>query len=161
MSDSSDTVIIGLGNKFRKDDGVGVYIAERLKALNIPRLKILSAPADGTAMIAAWAGYKTAIIIDAIKSDDIPGTVYRFDALNQAIPEEMFESRTTHAFSVTETVALARAIDKLPGQLIVFGIVGKDFGLGIDMNEAVVWAAKDVIDRICRDFIPSRALWQK
>jgi len=161
MSDLSDTVIIGLGNKFRNDDGVGIHIAEILRALNIPRLKILTAPADGTAMISAWSGYKTAIIIDAVKSNGKVGTIHRFDALNQSIPEKMFESRTTHAFSVTETVALARALDRLPAQLIVFGIEGEKFDLGINMTEAVIRAADEVVERISGDIIAGREQWQR
>ena len=41
MTNANKTLLIGIGNEFRGDDGVGSETARRLKTLNLPNLEIL------------------------------------------------------------------------------------------------------------------------
>ena len=59
-----------------------------------------------------------------------------FDAGNSPIPSDFF-NYSTHAFSVAEAVELARALNKLPTRLLIYGIEGVDFSAGIGLTEAV------------------------
>ncbi|MCX6833026.1 MAG: hydrogenase maturation protease, partial [candidate division Zixibacteria bacterium] len=90
------------------------------------------------------------IIIDAAQSESSPGTVHFFDAGTSAIPSDFF-NYSTHAFSVAEAVELARALNKLPTRLLVYGIEGTEFSVGIGLTEAVQLSVDTVVKRITND----------
>jgi hydrogenase maturation protease len=52
---------------------------------------------------------------------------------------------------VAEAIELARALGKLPGQLIVFGIEGKTFKAGNGLSGEVAIAVADVVGRVLNE----------
>jgi hydrogenase maturation protease len=40
---SDDVVVIGIGNDFRRDDGVGLAVAEELAKRNLPGVRVVTA----------------------------------------------------------------------------------------------------------------------
>ncbi len=146
-------VIIGIGNDFRSDDGVGLAVAREFAGLNLQNVRVVEGVADGTDLLDAWNGADAACIIDCVLSGAPPGTVFRFDALLGEIPENMFGSRSTHAFSIPETVRLARTVGQLPKALIVYGVEGMRFSMGLGLSEAVRRAVCDVTGRIGNEIV--------
>jgi hydrogenase maturation protease len=152
MSDAGGTVsprviCIGVGIPFRRDDGAGIAVLNRLKERQIPGLHLLESSGEGATLITLWAGGDHVFIVDAACSDGIPGSIYRIDARQQALQPDFFYY-STHAFSVAEAVELARALDQLPPHLIIYGIEGADFGMGAELSAPVQAAADQVADRI-------------
>ena len=74
-------------------------------------------------MIDAIEGREAAVLVDASSSGAAPGTIHRFDASAEPVPARSFRS-STHAFGVGEAIELARALGKLPGTVVVYGIEG-------------------------------------
>jgi hydrogenase maturation protease len=71
-----DTLILGLGNDFCGDDGIGIAIAENIKADVNDCADVIISNESGLAIIDYLLGYKKAIIIDAIHTGKYqPGTV--------------------------------------------------------------------------------------
>jgi hydrogenase maturation protease len=125
MSDGR-TLIIGIGNPYRQDDGAGIAAARRLKEMGF---RVEEQNGEGAALIEAWTRADRVILIDAVSSGAPPGTLHRFDATSRRLPKTPFR-RSTHAFGVAEAVELARSLHRLPRRLIVYGIEGKRFGTG-------------------------------
>src|SRR5713226_4196460 len=123
-------LVIGIGNEYRSDDGVGLVVARELRAKNLPDMLIIECNGDGAALIEAWEAASTVILIDAASSGAKPGTIYRFDASAQSIPIG-FSFLSTHAFGVAEAIGLAQALQQLPPCLIVYAVEGKNFSAGI------------------------------
>ncbi len=145
------TRLIGVGNKFRSDDSVGLVIANRLAQKNIPALDIIEYGGDGATLMELWSGYEKLIIVDAVRSGSKPGKIWRLDAAQQKIPSEFF-NYSTHAFSVAEAVELGRTLDLLPPQLIIYGIEGADFSFGTDLTEPVLKASEELIHELIELF---------
>ena len=131
-------LIIGAGNRFRRDDGAGPLVAERLRALG---LKALELPGEGTELIEAWTGRAWVIVVDAARSGAAPGTIHRFEAAQEELPRGFF-SYSTHQFGLAEAVETARALGRLPDRLTVYGVEGGDFAFGGEMTAAVVEACE-------------------
>lgn len=140
--------VIGIGNDFRSDDGVGLYVARALGAMKLTRTRVIAGVSDGTALIDAWRDAAQTIIIDCTVSGTAAGTVYRFDALNDDIPADLFGRYSTHAFNIVETVSLARTLGLLPTALTVYGIESKTTALGSQLTAGVKTAADRVIREI-------------
>jgi hydrogenase maturation protease len=146
----STPLIIGVGNEFRGDDGVGIIVARRLRAQTPANVTILEASGEGAALMEAWEGAALVLLIDATRSGSPPGTIHRFDAHAEPLPSRFFHY-STHAFSVAEAVELARALDQLPPRLIVYGIEGKNYTAGEGLSPEVEKAADSVIPRVLQD----------
>lgn len=147
MSKNPAILLIGVGNEYRRDDGVGIFIARELKQKKIPRVTVLEKSGEGASLMEAWQGAETVFLFDAVSSGAEEGKIHRLDAHLEPVPKNFF-NYSTHAFSVAEAVELARALHRLPPRLVVYGIEGKNFQEGIGISEKVRESAKRVIAEV-------------
>jgi hydrogenase maturation protease len=150
---SSPSLLIGIGNTYRSDDGVGLVVIRELRAKELPETFCVESNGDGAALIDAWTNASKVILIDAVSSGAKPGTIHRFDALTQPIPA-VLSFPSTHAFGVAEAVQLAGALHQLPASLLVYGIEGKNFSAGTSLSPEVEDAAHEVVEQILKEVQP-------
>jgi hydrogenase maturation protease len=140
----SGTVIIGIGNALRGDDGAGIAVAERLGGL--------ACDEEPSRLIEAWEGADATILVDTVVSGAPPGTIHYFNASETRIPAYVLRS-STHAIGLAETIELARALGRLPAQVIVYGIEGARFDAGApltpDVEAAVSRLASAIEEELC------------
>jgi hydrogenase maturation protease len=132
-------LVVGVGNAWRSDDGAGPAVARRLG--EDPRVLVYEGEPVG--LIEAWAGADEVLLVDAVSSGAPPGTVHRLDALSTPLPSELARG-STHAFSVQETIELARVLERLPPRILVYGIEGERFTAGGELSPAVEEAVAEV-----------------
>ncbi|WP_084005584.1 hydrogenase maturation protease [Magnetovibrio blakemorei] len=142
--------IIGVGNPMRGDDGVGAAVAAQLRADNIEAFDF---DGDGAELMEMWAHQGQVILIDAAVSGAPLGTVHRFDANSDVLPRNFFR-HSSHQFGVAEAVEMARVLDRLPRNLIIYAIEGHNFNLGAPLSKDVELAVLDTVDRIKADIAP-------
>ena len=143
-------VLIGVGNEYRGDDGVGLVALRELSKKEFPNTRYIESNGDGADLLEAWTDASTVILIDAVSSKAVPGMIYRFDALASPIPAT-FSSQSTHAFGVAEAIELARTLHQLPLRLIVYAIEGKDFTAGLGLSPEVEKAMHEVVERVAHE----------
>jgi hydrogenase maturation protease len=133
-------LVIGIGNDFRGDDGVGRFVVRKLRDLNLPGVAVLEAEGDPLKFLEKWQGAHTVVLVDAVSSGAAPGTVFYFEAVEAPLPQELLSPCSTHALGLGAAIELARALGKLPPRLIVYGIEGKNFqaasGLSVEVEQA-------------------------
>ncbi len=140
-------ILIGIGNEFRQDDGVGLVVVRQLESQIPPEIEILEASGAGIGLMEAWQGAEIVYLFDAIVSGAEVGTIHRLDAWVQSVPGKFFHC-STHAFSLAEAVELARVLNQLPAKLIIYGIEGKSFAAAIGLSPEVDRAAREVVRRV-------------
>ncbi len=145
------TLIIGLGNDYRRDDGVGLYVARKLRQMNLLRTSVLEVGDGPAALLELWENQTPAILVDAVLSWSKPGAVFRFEAHLEPLPQKFFSKASSHALGLAEAIELARALNQLPPRLIVYGIEGKSFEIGLGLSREARKAAADVVARVRRD----------
>src|ERR1043166_9195305 len=122
MSASSRPVlVIGIGNAYRNDDGVGLVVARELRSRLKDTARVIEESGEGASLMEVWRGADNVILADAVSSGASPGTIHRLDAGRERIPTSFFHY-STHAFSIAEAVELARALGRLPARTIIYGI---------------------------------------
>ena len=144
-------VVIGVGNPDRGDDGVGPEVLARL-AGRVPggvRLMRL-AGADPAEIMEAWSGSAGAILVDATVSGVAPGTITRFDAVAGPLPAGV-RLASTHVLGAETAVEMARALGRLPGRLVVYGVEGESFAAGSGLSPVVVAALPAAAERILEE----------
>jgi len=139
-------LVIGVGNAYRCDDAAGLVAARRLYEAARADVMLREASGEGTALMDAWQGAEAVILIDAVRSGAPAGTIYRLDACAETVPLAWFRC-STHAFSVAEAIALARALNRLPPRLIVFAVEGERFDAGVGLSPGVERAVDELVRR--------------
>ena len=145
----TDVVIIGVGNPYRRDDGVGHAAAEAF-AEHLPATKVVLLDGEPTRLVDAWEGHQVAIVLDAVRRGDPPGTIHRFEVGTETLPAA-FLHPSTHGAGLESAVALGRALDRNPEVLIVFGIEPADMTEGNELSEPVEAALPSLVDRLAEE----------
>ena len=145
------TLVIGIGNNFRGDDGAGLYVARKMRDMMPQKIDILESTGEATELMGLWENKENVILVDAVFSGSIPGTVYRYDVNRKPLPVSHFESQSTHAFGVVQAVELAKTFNTLPNSLIIYGIEGDSFEMGVEMSPEIIEAAENVIELILEE----------
>ncbi len=143
-------LVVGVGNAFRGDDGVGLAVAGRLRERVPPSTSVVACEREPSRLLEVWSGAESALLIDAVDSGAAPGTLHRFDASRNALPERVFRS-STHAFGLGETIELARALGQLPESVIVHGVEGRAFDAGQALSEPVEAAVDGAVAAVLED----------
>jgi hydrogenase maturation protease len=149
--------VIGVGNPFRGDDGIGHRVVDLIAELqeaerrrpNPPRgrpLELRWSDGEPSRLLDDWQGIDVCVVVDAMVTGAEPGTVRLFDALADQLPAAAATS--SHGSGVAEAVALGTALDDLPRRLLVVGVevahVADGQGLSEEL-EAVVPRARRVV----------------
>jgi hydrogenase maturation protease len=145
-SPAPGALIIGVGNAYRRDDAAGLVAARRLRDAARGAATVLDATGEGAALLDAWTGTGTVVLIDAVSSGAPAGSVLRIDARAEPIAQELFRY-SSHAFAVPEAIALARVLGRLPARLIVFGIEGACFDAGEGLSPEVERGVDEAVRR--------------
>jgi hydrogenase maturation protease len=141
-------VVIGVGNEFRRDDGLGPAVVAHLRTMPIPAdVSLAISDGEPTRMMELWAGAELAVVVDAVRTNrDHGGHLYELAVDGLA---NTATAGTSHHVGLGATVELARALDRLPRRLIVFAVDGVEFGFGPELSPAVAAAVEPVAQRVC------------
>ena len=138
---------IGVGNEHRQDDGVGIFIARLLGLWHFAGVRIAETQRDGTCLMDLWQGAGIVFVFDAVYSAKTAGAIYRFDAIKEPLPTDLFRL-STHRLGIAEAVELSRVLNQLPAELIFFGIGVKNFGQGQGLSLQCKRSALKVVRRV-------------
>jgi hydrogenase maturation protease len=71
-------LILGIGNLLFKDDGIGLHVVEKLKTMGMPPdVELIEGGIAAFDIVYLIEKRKKVIVIDAMKADGQPGTMYR------------------------------------------------------------------------------------
>ncbi|SDD79439.1 hydrogenase maturation protease [Glycomyces harbinensis] len=144
-------VIIGVGNVYRRDDGVGVAVVQRLRETGLPDW-VTSAVSDGepAQLVELWSRTELAIVVDALAvRAAIPGAVHRIEI--DAVEGVHAPSASSHGLGLGTAARLARELGRLPERLIVYAVEISEYAFGDRMSPAVASAAEHIAEHVEAD----------
>ncbi len=145
-------VVIGVGNEFRRDDGVGPAVLSRLRD-RLPADADLSgvtlALCDGepSRMIELWSGADMAVVVDAVHATGVPAG-HRYELCIDALAGAVAPPASSHAINIGDTVALAQALGRLPARLVILAVACHDFDFGVGLSADVAAAVGPLVERL-------------
>lgn len=128
--------LIGIGNRFRRDDAAGLEVARLLRQAQPRGVAVMEEHGEPVSLLEAWRGADEALVIDGVRSGAAPGTLHRFELPGEELPATMFTS-SSHVLGLPEAVKLGQELERLPQRLVVYGIEGEDFELGEGLSARV------------------------
>lgn len=144
------TLILGLGNPFRGDDGVGAAVIAALNGQELTSdVVVLDGGTPGLETVLIWQGYQRVIIVDAADMGMRPGSWKRFLPEEAVLPVgDCAMQGTLHAAGLAEALALAEALEILPPELIFYGVQPENTGWSSDLTEMVAAAVPVLCEAI-------------
>lgn len=127
---TGSSLVVGVGNPDRGDDGAGIHAARRLRGYR--RVEEVN---DCISLIDLWEDESNVTVIDATMSGMEPGTITKFDGLSDRLPHGVF--RSTHSLGLAESLELARVLERLPARLTIYGIEANSVGHGEPLSPPV------------------------
>ena len=149
MSAKPRTIVVGVGNLLRRDDGAGIHVVQLLKE-NAPWIDTNEAGLACMEILEAIKGYDCAVIVDAIQSGGAPGTVYNVDLTRGEKPPAIGSS---HGVDLLTTLRLGEQLyaGELPADIRLIAVEAEDImTLSESCTPAVEEAVKRVSDHIIR-----------
>ena len=104
-------VVIGIGNEYRRDDGIGPAVAEEVAKRGVPGIRVVTATGEPGAILEAWSGARLAVVIDAAAGEgSCPGRIRRWT------PGETADLGlvSSHAIGLPQAYALGQAVAPQP-----------------------------------------------
>jgi hydrogenase maturation protease len=142
------TLVIGVGNLLRCDDGAGVHVVDRLRT-EAPHIDAEDVAMGSIEIIEAMKGYDRVIVVDAVRTGAEPGAVFNVDLSKGDEPPTLTSS---HGVDLVTTLALGARLypDEMPREQIIIGIEAGDITTFSDECTPPVEAA---IRRVVEDII--------
>jgi hydrogenase maturation protease len=135
-------VLVGIGQSLRGDDGAGIaaihYWRKTFKeSAQHPQIRVELAELPGLALLDLLSDSRSAIIVDAVRSERPPGTVHLVH--ESELAAFTAGSKSAHGWGVAETLNLGRQLDthSLPARISIIGIEVGQVNLGSDLSPQV------------------------
>lgn len=139
-------LVLGLGNDLLGDDGVGLVVARRVRALSIPDTDVVESGEAGLALLELLAGYDSAVIVDAIQTGAAPGAIHRLGRENF----DRIIAPSAHYAGLPEVFGLADQLGvDMPKQISVIAIEVEDpFSFSESLTPHVARAVPAAVDAV-------------
>ncbi|HLB03001.1 MAG TPA: HyaD/HybD family hydrogenase maturation endopeptidase [Nitrospiria bacterium] len=114
MTDAPLVVVLGVGNTLMQDDGVGVWAVRAVaQAYELPsHVRLVDGGVAGLRCLPEIEAAEHLLIIDAVEGEGLPGTIYRLRS--EDLPGGRGPFMSAHEVGITEVLAVARLLEKLP-----------------------------------------------
>jgi hydrogenase maturation protease len=155
---AQDTLIVGLGNPLRGDDGVGVRVAQLLAATELPvGVEVVDGGTQGLELANLMEGWQRVILVDAANLGQVQGQFLRF-SLDETRLLDTHEPVSIHAAGLRDALLLAQALGVLPGEVIIYGVqpasLDWDTVLSPEVEAAVPEIAGCILDELAQVSLP-------
>jgi hydrogenase maturation protease len=151
LSTQHSTIVLGLGNSLRGDDGAGPAVIEWLNEQALPaEVEAVDGGTAGLDIVSTLMGYERAIIVDAANIDRAPGAWVRFTPA----AAQLTENDTTlslHSAGLAEALALGAVLNVLPRAIIIYGVQPKSVDWLPQLSAEVQAAVMEVGQAILRE----------
>ncbi len=144
-------LIAGIGNLLFTDEGIGVHIIRELSRKDLPKEVELVEIGTATFELTRFMeGRDKVILVDAILSDDPPGTTYRLT------PKELSSSKSRdivslHQFGISEALECADQLGYNP-EVVIFGITPKDYqSLSTELSPELKASLRKIVETILQE----------
>lgn len=152
------TCIIGIGNSWATDDGIGREVIQQLQEKYaskspVPPNTILFGTflQPSVELINLMGQCDTLILVDAVYSGAKPGTIHREVWRPGLLSSRGVERASSHGLSVKDVLELAATMGQLPEQIILWGVEVASTEPGQGLSPEVEAALPTVVDQLAQE----------
>lgn len=152
MTDSPHIMILGVGNKLLTDEGFGIHVIEKLmKEYEFSQnVSVMDGGVLGIYLLGFISEADKLIVIDVIRNNGKPGTMYRIE--NDDIPDRVRAKNSLHQVDFLETMTLCKyGLDKAP-ESVILGVEPLDIQTySVELTSPVKDKIDDIIEKVLKE----------
>jgi len=143
------TVVLGLGNPYLRDDGVGIAVAMELQRRNLGEAVLVRAHQTFDLwLLSEFSGAQRIIIVDAVRSGSAPGTVTEYEVAPR--PGSLSSLPGLHSLELHDLIDFAGRMGLLSCPVAIIGVEPKDCGVGESLSPEVEQAIPEVVALVAK-----------
>ena len=151
----SGTLVFGLGNPLRCDDGLGGRVIEMLAEKRLPdQVELIDGGTPGWGVATFLQGWSRVILIDAAEMGYMPGKWGRFQ-MDDVFFNVNSGYISLHESGLSEGLALCQALGTLPQGIVLYCVQPERTEEGIGLTSVVEAVLPELVENILLD------LWNK
>ncbi len=133
-------LFVGIGNMLKGDDGVGVYVAQRLAEFDLPEdVEVYEAGTSSLELAAVLENRSKIVVVDAVDAGHEPGAVFRLT------PEQLRPMRqasiSLHQVHLLDALEETALLGRAPAEVIILAVqagrIETDIGLSCAVERAI------------------------
>ncbi|BBX07332.1 hydrogenase maturation protease [Mycolicibacterium aichiense] len=142
---TGSALVIGIGNDFRTDDGVGLAVAAEVARRGMPDVEVISALSDPGQILDSWTDVPLVVVVDAASGPDVVAGRIRY-----WIPGDDHQPTavSSHSLGLPEIYALGQALGRVPRRLVVLTVEIEDSSHGVGLSPAVADAVPTAVEAV-------------
>jgi hydrogenase maturation protease len=144
---SASAVVIGIGNRYRRDDGSALRVIDALAGRAPASTVVLESDGEPARLIDSWAGVPLAVVVETVRQGSAPGSITCILWDEHAAPSHSGQ-HGSHSLGILEAIALGRAVGLMPRALRIVGIEPQDLGWGEGLSDAVAASIDSAADLV-------------
>ncbi|MCL1885447.1 MAG: hydrogenase maturation protease [Dehalococcoidia bacterium] len=149
-------LVCGVGNKLKKDDGLGPLIAEELDNVELPPgVDVADFGISGFKCALKLEGYHKVVFVDAISlPGSEPGRLHRLKINKEALmrsPRLSDFSVSMHETDLERIMATAAVLNIYPEEVVIIGCEPADTAVGLGLSPSVEAAVPQVLQMVMQE----------
>ena len=143
--------MLGVGNLLLSDDGVGVHTIQRLqKVTQLPEeVQVLDGGTMGLDLLHYLEGISHLVIVDAIETDQPPGTLTRI--AGDDVPAYLATKLSPHKIGLPDMLFAAKLRDLYPASVIIWGVQPATTEVGLDLSPPVAAQVDALVENVLEE----------
>ena len=152
----SRTLVCGVGNKLKRDDGLGPFVIEQLETRVIPPgVDLADYGISGFKCALKLEGYNKVVFVDAISlPGSAPGRLHRLKISKDKLmrsPKLSDFSLSMHETDLERIMATAAVLNIYPDEVVIIGCEPSDTAVGLGFSKPVEEAVPGIIDLVLQE----------
>jgi hydrogenase maturation protease len=140
------TVVIGIGNRYLKDDGIGIEVADEVEGVLGDGVLVCSYQSVDLSLLAQFEGASKVILVDALRSGAPPGAVSKYAIIPRKKPLDSING--LHSLELEDVFDVATQSGLLACPVTIIGVEPKDVSPGEGMSDELIRAVPRVVSAI-------------
>jgi hydrogenase maturation protease len=146
-----ETLVVGLGNPLRGDDGIGVRVVQALMERPLPAgVEVVDGGTQGLGLVSLLEDRRRVIVVDAANVGRTPGEFVRFT------PEEAKllggdQRLSIHEAGLRDALLLAQVLGVLPDEVVILGVQPANMDWDQDLSPAVLAALPRLVAAVLEE----------
>ena len=144
-------LVLGLGNVLLGDDGLGAAAVARVERnYRIPSgVHLEDGGTLGLSLLGLLAESERVILVDAVRTNNPPGTLVRIDG--EDVMDAVRERLSPHQVGVADVLDAARLMDCYPASVTLLGLEPDTIDLSVVRSSAVEAGLDGLVETIVRE----------
>jgi hydrogenase maturation protease len=151
MSERTPLLVLGLGNVLLEDDGVGAAaVSQLLERFDVPPgVRVLDGGTLGLSLLPHLQSADAVILVDAVRADDVPGTLVRLDG--DDVAPAVASRLSPHQVGVADLLDGARWLEQYPARVVLLGVIPESMELVVGLSPAVQPSLGALVDAVVEE----------